>query len=108
MKVVWWMVLAVLPSPPLQGALGLQGEGAGCHLQPEVLLATATAADLVISNIEQPLEADRVIAVKVVHAGDADALRAAMEESDGILVLAGADEAVVSETLRKLLENGPT
>lgn len=72
------------------------------------LLATATAADLVISNIEQPLEADRVIAVKVVHAGDADALRAAMEESDGILVLAGADEAVVSETLRKLLENGPT
>jgi hypothetical protein len=67
------------------------------------LLATADEADLVIANIEQPLEAGRAISVRVIRAGDPDALRAAMEEGDGILVLAGEDDAVVGETLLKCL-----
>jgi len=37
-----------------------------------------------------------------VRAGDVDALRAALEEAEGgVLVLAGADEDLVGETLRK-------
>ena len=66
-------------------------------------LASAGESDLVIANIEEPREAGRAVAVRVVRAGDPDALRAALEECDGILVLAGADDAVVGETLRELL-----
>jgi regulator of RNase E activity RraA len=74
----------------------------------EEMLAAAGQADLVIADIEQPQEAGRAITVRVVRAGDSNALRAAMEEGDGILVLAGADNAIVGETLRKLIVDGPT
>jgi len=69
------------------------------------LLAAAAEADLVVANIEQPEEPERPVRVRVVRAGDVDALRAALEEeAGGILVLAGADDALIGETLRKLLE----
>lgn len=67
------------------------------------LLAAAVEADLVIANIEQPGALDRAVPVRIVRAGDPDALRAALDAGDGILVLAGADDAVVGETLRDLL-----
>lgn len=68
------------------------------------LLAAATAADLVVADIaEQPDGQDQSVPVRIVRAGDPGALRAALEAGDGILVLAGADDAVVGDTLRNLL-----
>ena len=68
------------------------------------LLAAAVDADLVIVNIEQAGDLQHSIPLRVVRAGDPDALRAAMEEGGGILVLAGADDVVVGETLLKLID----
>lgn len=67
------------------------------------LLAAAADADLVIINVEEAGDLEQAIPVRVVRAGDPEALRAAMEEGEGILVLAGADDAVVGETLLKLI-----
>jgi len=67
------------------------------------LLAAASEADLVVANIEQPGGQDQAVPVRIVRAGDPAALRAALEAGDGILVLAGADDAVVGNTLRELL-----
>jgi K+-sensing histidine kinase KdpD len=68
------------------------------------LLAAAAESDLVVANIERPGELNEAVPVRIVHAGDPGALRAALEAGDGILVLAGADAAVVGDTLRELLE----
>jgi len=66
------------------------------------LLAAAEASDLVIANLEAPPESPSRASVRVVRAGDVEALRAALEEEDAcVLVLAGADARLVGETLRK-------
>lgn len=67
------------------------------------LLAAATHADLVIANVEQPGDPAQPVPVRVVRAGDARALRAAMDTSEGILVLVGADDAVIGGTLLELM-----
>jgi K+-sensing histidine kinase KdpD len=67
------------------------------------LLAEAAESDLVIANIEQQDGLDQAVPVRIVRAGDSDALRAALEAGDGILVLAGADDTIVGDTLRDLL-----
>lgn len=65
------------------------------------LLAAAEESDLVIANLETPPPSGS--SVRVVHAGDVEALRAALEEEGGacILLLAGADARLVGETLRQ-------
>jgi hypothetical protein len=69
------------------------------------LLAAAMDEDLVIANAPFADDLARGAAVRVVRAGDWDELRAALEEEPGgILVLAGADDALVRETLRRLRE----
>jgi len=73
------------------------------------LLAGATAEDLVIANLSLADELARGATVRVVRAGDWDELREAMQaEAGGVLVLAGADDALVGETLRKLCEGAGT
>jgi K+-sensing histidine kinase KdpD len=67
------------------------------------LLAAAEESDLVIANLETPPPSRS--SVRVVHAGDVEALRAALEEGGGcILLLAGTDARLVGETLRKAVE----
>lgn len=70
------------------------------------LLADAGDADLVVANIERPEEAGR--AVRLVRAGDPGALRAAVAEGGGVLVLAGSDPVAVGETLRQLMQEAGT
>lgn len=41
--------------------------------------------------------------MRIVRAGDPDALRVALEAGGGILVLAGANDVVVGDTLHELL-----
>ena len=66
------------------------------------LLAAAEESDLVIANLEAPLEAASAVSVRIVSAGDVEALRAALEEAGGsVRVLSGADAQRVGETLRK-------
>lgn len=72
------------------------------------LLAAAADADLVIVDVGETDAFEQAIPVRVVRAGDPEALRAAMEEGGGILVLAGADDAVVGETLHKLIAQDRT
>jgi hypothetical protein len=69
------------------------------------LLAAAEETDLVIANLEAPPESPSRASVRVVRAGDVEALRAALEgEAACVLVLAGADARLVGETLRKAAE----
>jgi hypothetical protein len=71
------------------------------------LLAAAEEFDLVIANLEAPPEAPSSVSVRIVRAGDVEALLAALEEAEGgVLVLAGADEVLVGETLRKAIGRG--
>lgn len=71
------------------------------------LLAAAEESDFVIANLEAPPEGHSAVSVRVVRAGDVEALRRALEEADGgVLVLAGADEALVGETLREAIGRG--
>jgi K+-sensing histidine kinase KdpD len=72
------------------------------------LLAAAADADLVIVNVEETDHLEQATTIRVVRAGDPDALRAAMEEGGGILVLAGADDTVVGDTLLKLIGQART
>lgn len=66
------------------------------------LLAAAEESDLVIANLEAPPEGTSSVSVRIVRAGDVEALRAALDEAGGcVLVLAGSDEELVGETLRK-------
>jgi K+-sensing histidine kinase KdpD len=66
------------------------------------LLAVAEESDLVIANLEAPPESPSAVRVRIVRAGDVEALRAALEEAGGsVLVLTGADAQLVGETLRK-------
>jgi K+-sensing histidine kinase KdpD len=66
------------------------------------LLAAAEESDLVIANLEAEPESPARASVRIVRAGDAEALRAALEEEGVcILLLAGADARLVGETLRK-------
>lgn len=66
------------------------------------LLAAAEESDLVIANLEAAPESPARASVRIVRAGDVEALRAALEEAGGgVLVLAGADLELVGETLRK-------
>jgi K+-sensing histidine kinase KdpD len=65
------------------------------------LLAAAGEADLVVANME-PI-AGTGQAVRLIRAGDPGALRAAMEQRDGILVLTGTDPAAIGEALLQLL-----
>ena len=72
------------------------------------LLAAAEESDLVIANLEAPPEGPSSVRVRIVRAGDVDALRAALgEEATCVLVLAGADARLVGETLRKAAEPEP-
>jgi K+-sensing histidine kinase KdpD len=71
------------------------------------LLAAAEESDLVIANLEAPPEGLSSMSVRIVHAGDVEALRAALEEAgSGVLVLAGADEDLIGETLRRAIGRG--
>ena len=74
------------------------------------LLAAAADADLVIVNVnvEGNDGLEHATTIRVVRAGDPDALRAAMEQGGGILVLAGADDVAVGDTLRKLIDRERT
>lgn len=68
------------------------------------LLAVAEEYDLVIANLDAPMELTPSLGVRIVRAGDVERLRAALEEAGGgILVLAGADDDLVGETLRRVL-----
>ena len=69
------------------------------------LLAAADEADLVVAGPELPDDLSRPD-VRVVRAEDPRALRAALrQEAGGVIVLAG-DEALVGEALRTLLDEG--
>jgi hypothetical protein len=69
------------------------------------LLAAAEESDLVIANLEAAPEPPARASVRIVHAGDVEALRAALEEEGAcILLLAGADARLVGETLREAAE----
>lgn len=71
------------------------------------LLAAAEESDLVIANLEEPMELPPSVSVRIVRAGDVEALRAALEATEGaVLVLAGADEDLVGETLREAIGRG--
>jgi hypothetical protein len=71
------------------------------------LLAVATDEDLVVASVAPADDPVRGVAVRIVRAGEWDELRAALDaEAGGILVLAGSDDALVGETLRRLCE-GP-
>jgi hypothetical protein len=62
----------------------------------------------VIANLEAAPELPARVSVRIVHAGDVKALRAALEEEGGcVLLLAGADARLVGETLRKAAEPEP-
>lgn len=66
------------------------------------LLAAAEESDLVIANLESPPVPPSRAAVRIVRAGDVEALSAALEEAGGcVLVLAGADAGLLGETLRR-------
>jgi hypothetical protein len=68
------------------------------------LLAAAEASDFVIACLEAPPEGTAPASVRIVRAGDVEALRAALQEADGgVIVLVGADEGAIGETLRKAL-----
>jgi len=68
------------------------------------LLAAVTDADLVIASIQPPQVLERIEGVRVVLAGDAAELFAALEgEQPGAIVLAGSDVVLIGETLRGLL-----
>lgn len=70
------------------------------------LLAAAEESDLVIAHLETPPPSRS--SVRVVHAGDVEALRAALEEGGAcILLLAGTDARLVGETLRQAGEPEP-
>ena len=71
------------------------------------LLATAEAHDLVIAHLELPPEEASAASVRIVRAGDVEALRAALQESEGgMIVLVGADEGAIGDTLRRALGQG--
>ena len=71
------------------------------------LLAAAEESDLVIANLQAAPEGPSSVSVRILRAGDVEALRAALEEAEGgVLVLAGADEDLVGETLRKAVGRG--
>jgi nucleotide-binding universal stress UspA family protein len=68
------------------------------------LLAVAEESDLVIANLEDPTGLPPSVSVRVVHAGDVETLRRALEESGGgVLLLAGTDDDLVGETLRRVV-----
>ena len=65
------------------------------------LLAAAEESDLVIANLEAPPQAACAVSFRVIRAGDVEALRAALEETEGgALVLSGADLMQLGQTLR--------
>jgi hypothetical protein len=69
------------------------------------LFAMAVDEDLVVASVAPTGDVVRGVAVRIVRAGDWDDVRAALgAEAGGILVLAGSDDALVGETLRKLCE----
>jgi hypothetical protein len=71
------------------------------------LLAAAEESDFVIANLEAPPEGASIASVRIVRAGDVEALRAALQESEGgVLVLLGADQGAVGDTLRGALGQG--
>ncbi|HEY7657337.1 MAG TPA: universal stress protein [Burkholderiales bacterium] len=71
------------------------------------LLAAAEESDLVIANLEAPPDVPSAVSFRVIRAGDVEALRAALEEAGGgVLVLAGADAVRVGETLRQAAGRG--
>jgi K+-sensing histidine kinase KdpD len=66
------------------------------------LLAAAEESDLVIACLDAPPAPPVPASVRIVRAGDAEALRAALQEAGGcVLFLAGADVALIGDTLRK-------
>lgn len=65
------------------------------------LLAAAEDADLVITDVDEPGELPARL--RVVRAGDPEALRAALEEgAGGVVLCAGTDEAAIRALLRQL------
>lgn len=67
------------------------------------LLAAAEDADLVIANVEEPAELPPSLRLRVVRASEPGALRAALEEEGGGIVLcAGGDDASIRRLLRQL------
>jgi hypothetical protein len=74
---------------------------------PSELLAVARDADLLVDNVALPDLPPPFAGAHVVRAGDAGDLRAALRRREGVLVLAGADHALIAESLRMLLEEEP-
>lgn len=66
--------------------------------------ALVAEADLVVAHAMHAAELNRAPAVRIVRAGDVSELRIALQaEGGGIVVLAGNDDALLGETLRKLI-----
>lgn len=71
------------------------------------LLAAAEEADLVIANVAEPGELPPSLRLRIVRMGEPEALRAALkEEGGGIVLCAGADEASIRWLLRQLALRG--
>jgi K+-sensing histidine kinase KdpD len=68
------------------------------------LLAATEGSDFVIANLEAPPEGTSPASTRIVRAGDVEALRAVLQESDGgVIVLVGSDERAIGDTLRRAL-----
>ena len=72
--------------------------------EPAELLAEGQEADLIVLSLTPAATLPRVAGMRVVMAGDSDALRTALQSSAGVLVLAGEYPEQLADTLRALLE----
>jgi hypothetical protein len=70
---------------------------------PVELLAAAGEADLIIASLERPDALPESLRVRVVRADDPEAVRAALaEEGGGILLVTGSDGDRIRELLKRL------
>ena len=68
--------------------------------------ARIAETDLVVAQLGHVEEINRIVPAHVVRAGDVFALRAALDrETGGVLVLAGGDDTLMGDTLRRLKDN---
>lgn len=67
------------------------------------LLAVVEEADLVIADVAETVDLPPSLRLRIVRTGEPEALRAALEEEGGgILLCAGADDALMRDLLRQL------
>lgn len=73
------------------------------------LLAAAEEADLVIADVAEAVNLPPSLRLRVVRTNEPEALRAALEEEGGgILLCAGADDALMRDLLRQLAGREPS